>query len=255
MPNKKEERCILTNAEFRAGEKDGRKYIEGYAAVFDVAADRGWYTEYVRKNAFNKTIKESDIRGLFNHDENYILGRNTAKTLELSTDDHGLFFRDYYNSDAEWIRGQVVDPIVRGELSQCSFSFKVVGENGQKWFTEKYKNSNGIEIDRDARELLELRLYDLGPVTFPAYETTIVSARSLFEENGIDIDMLSQALLRTSKGQILSPEHREMIKKSVEIFSRYSLEEPPPGHSSESAKPINVTLLRKKLELLEKSIL
>jgi HK97 family phage prohead protease len=248
MPNKKEERHILSNAEFRASEKDGKMIIEGYASVFDSPADMGWYTEYVRSSAFTKTIKESDIRALFNHDPNYVLGRNKSGTLDLSVDKQGLFFRTNY-PDIEWARG-LAEQIKRGDISQCSFAFRTIKDN---WTTEKVKNTDGLEVERDVRELLEVKLYDVSPVTYPAYESTTVSARGLFEAEGINIDILSLALFRKSKGQEISKEHREMIKKSIEIFSKYSAEEPPSGHST-SDKPINITCLRQRLELAEKEI-
>jgi len=130
----KEERHFLTNAEYRITDNsiEKEKILEGYAAVFDVAANiGGLYREYVRSTAFNKTIKEADIRALFNHDSNYVLGRNKAGTLELITDNKGLFFRIYLPK-TEWANG-LMEQIRRGDITQCSCGFRAINE---RWYKE-----------------------------------------------------------------------------------------------------------------------
>ena len=74
---------------------DGDEIIfEGYAAKFDkLSEDLGGFKEKIQKGAFKKSIKENDIRALFNHDSSFVLGRNKAKTLELKEDKTGLFMK------------------------------------------------------------------------------------------------------------------------------------------------------------------
>lgn len=147
-------------AEMRMSE--GR--IEGYAAVFDVPSlDLGGFREFVRGGAFIKTIKESDIRALFNHDPNFVLGRNAAGTLELAEDGRGLHFR-VSPPPTGWANDLTVT-IGRGDINQASFQFATIRD---AW--------------RDApagpeRDLLEVRLYDVSVVTFPAYPQTEVGMR------------------------------------------------------------------------------
>lgn len=149
-------------AEVRADD-EGR--IEGYAAVFDQWAEIWNFKEKVRAGAFKKTIEESDIRALFNHNSNYVLGRKKAGTLELAEDDHGLHFRTTPPS-TDWTSG-LLESIQRGDVDGASFSFDVVAD---EWHS----------VDgNDERELIEVRLYDVGPVTFPAYPQTSVSVRAL----------------------------------------------------------------------------
>ena len=75
--------------------KDDKKKtitIEGHAAIFNSPSDSGglaWFTEEIMPGAFKDAIKEDDVRALFNHDSNYVMGRNTAGTLELKEDDNG----------------------------------------------------------------------------------------------------------------------------------------------------------------------
>lgn len=145
-------------------EQDGR--IEGYAAVFGQWSEiLGWFRERIQRGAFKKTLAEADVRALFNHDPNYVLGRNRAGTLELGEDSRGLWFA-VTPPEAQWandLRGS----IRRGDINQASFQFDAVRDNWEM-------NAQPVE-----RELIEVRLYDVSVVTFPAYPQTSVNARSL----------------------------------------------------------------------------
>ena len=81
--------------EFRFDED--KNMITGYAARFNVWSEPicGMFLEKIRKGAFAKTIKEADIRSLFNHDPNYILGRTANGTLLLEEDNKGLHYDNY----------------------------------------------------------------------------------------------------------------------------------------------------------------
>ena len=138
--NKKELR-MLPLKEIRINESDGGTCIEGHAAVFDSWSETLGgifpFKEKVRKGAFAESIGRDDIRALFNHDPNYVLGRNRAGTLELVEDDVGLRVR----------------------------------------ITPPDTSKDGI----DTRELKKVRLFDVSPVTFPAYTATDVGVRAMQE--------------------------------------------------------------------------
>ncbi len=141
--------------------------FSGHAAVFNQNADLGWYEERVDPGAFDKTLSEdSDIRALFNHDPNIVLGRNKAETLELGTDKRGLKF-SIDPPDTQPARDLAVS-IERKDVDQASFAFRVVSE---KW---DYAEDRGKGAKKDLRTLLELSLHngDISPVTYPAYEGT-----------------------------------------------------------------------------------
>ena len=168
--NKKELR-MLPLKEIRINESDGGTCIEGHAAVFDSWSETLGgifpFKEKVRKGAFAESIGRDDIRALFNHDPNYVLGRNRAGTLELVEDDVGLRVR-ITPPDTSWAR-DITTSIRRGDISQMSIGFVVEDD--------EWSSSDGI----DTRELKKVRLFDVSPVTFPAYTATDVGVRAMQE--------------------------------------------------------------------------
>jgi hypothetical protein len=158
-------------AEVRAIEDDaGKPRIQGYAALFNTLSQPlgMGFRERIRPGAFAKTIKEADVRALFNHDPNHVLGRNAAGTLQLKEDKDGLFF-DVQPPDEPWVRSLIAS-IKRGDISQASFAFQTVRA---EWINEEDATKETI------RELIEVRLFDVSPVTYPAYLDTVVQARNL----------------------------------------------------------------------------
>jgi HK97 family phage prohead protease len=149
-------------------------YITGYAAPFFRAGDPG--TEYqlyddlverIMPSAFDRALKEDDIRALFNHNLDFVLGRMLAGTLELISDNFGLRYR-IAPPDTQIAR-DVIKSIERGDVSGSSFSF-LIHPNGANYF----KDGTG----RYVRELHSVQLFDVGPVTFPAYKASTSSIRA-----------------------------------------------------------------------------
>jgi HK97 family phage prohead protease len=162
---------MLPLKEIRINESDGGTCIEGHAAVFDSWSETLGgifpFKEKVRKGAFAESIGKDDIRALFNHDPNYVLGRNRAGTLELVEDDVGLRVR-ITPPDTSWAR-DITTSIRRGDISQMSIGFVVEDD--------EWSSKDGI----DTRELKKVRLFDVSPVTFPAYTATDVGVRAMQE--------------------------------------------------------------------------
>ena len=147
--------------------------IAGHAAVFNQEADLGWFREKILPGAFLDSIAKDDIRALFNHDPNFVLGRNLNGTLRLREDDRGLFIEND-PPDTQWAR-DLLTSIERRDISQMSFGFEVVD---QRWET-----TDGVEV----RIIERAKLWDVSPVAFPAYPQTDVDVRSsaqrVFEEH------------------------------------------------------------------------
>jgi HK97 family phage prohead protease len=162
---------------------DGSKAITGYAAVFHRDGEPG--TEYrlgpdiverIAPTAFNRAIQEKhDARALFNHDPNMLLGRAGAGTLRMSVDQRGL---KYEIDLPETSVGQdVAASIARGDLTGSSFAFRINGKQGQR-----FEKGSGYDV----RNILDVDLFDVGPVTYPAYEGTTAGLRSGEATDAID---------------------------------------------------------------------
>lgn len=150
-------------AELRADHDDGK--IRGYAAVFDsLSEDLGGFREKIAKGAFADTLN-ADVRALWNHDANIVLGRTTSGTLTLREDSHGLAI-EIDPPDTQQARDLLVS-IRRGDISQMSFGFYTKADEWEK--------RDGENI----RTLRKVELFDVSPVTYPAYADTSVATRSL----------------------------------------------------------------------------
>ncbi len=143
---------------------DDKRAIVGYGAVYydgtPATEFKLWSgtVERIMPGAFDRAVKEDDVRALFNHDPNHLLGRSTAGTLKLSTDETGLRY-DIDPPDTQ-IGRDVMVSLDRKDITGSSFSFSVISE------TWRDDEAAGIVI----RELNEVRLFDVSPVTYPAYE-------------------------------------------------------------------------------------
>jgi len=145
---------------------DETKKLIGHAAVFDTIGDGGFFREKISPGAFAKSIGRDDVRALFNHDSNYVLGRNTAGTLKLSEDQRGLVV-EIDPPDTQWAR-DLLTSIERGDISQMSFGFETIKDSWER----------GAKNEPDLRTLEEVKLWDVSPVTFPFYLETDIALRN-----------------------------------------------------------------------------
>lgn len=141
--------------------------IEGYFALYEQETELfpGSY-EIITKGAFDNTLN-NDIRALWNHNTQFVLGRNKTGSLELKADDKGLFAtikmpKTQYASD-------LYELVQRGDVDQCSFGFNIP-TNGE---TLEELASGGYRW-----RINEVDLHEVSVVTFPAYENTSVQARA-----------------------------------------------------------------------------
>lgn len=154
--------------------EDGKRVITGYASVFFNPNKRaeteyklwGDTVERIAPTAFTRALKEKhDVRALFNHDANQLLGRSSAETLRLSTDARGLKY-EIDLPDTQIGRDLAVS-IERGDINGSSFAFYVTGRTIE-------------EMDKlTIRTITDVTLQDVGPVTYPAYSGTTAGMRSV----------------------------------------------------------------------------
>lgn len=154
---------------------DGKRMLVGYGSVFDQRTTiDGFFSswdEEVAPGAWDKSIDEGDIRSMFNHDTNWLLGRTSNKTLRLASDKTGLRYETDINPDVAHAVS-VHAMVERGEVDGSSVWFRVIR---QEW--TQPTESNGLE--RALRRITEGELIETGPVVFPAFTQTSVTARSL----------------------------------------------------------------------------
>ena len=161
--------CDALRIETRAKDGKERPVIRGHAAVFNqLSEDLGGFREQIAPGAFADAIKLDDVRALWNHNADYVLGRNLSGTLTLAEDARGLAI-EIDPPDTQWARDLLIS-MERGDVNQMSFGFSL-RPNGQDWA----KDDAGQVI----RTLKRVRLFDVSPVTYPAYPQTDVAVREL----------------------------------------------------------------------------
>lgn len=154
------------NIEFRAEEGDGRT-VSGYAAVYRSVSNELWgFEEVIEPGAF-ANADFSDVRALFNHNPDHILARTSSGTLSLTSDDEGLRY-EFEMPDTTLGRDLLV-MMKRGDISQSSFAFTIKEDSWED-------REGGLPL-RHIRQID--KVYDVSPVTYPAYEKTSATVRSL----------------------------------------------------------------------------
>ena len=161
-----EKRTSFLTTQFRAEQEEEQLFIEGYFIKFNSETELwpGTYEE-VAPEAIVNSLKNGDVRSLFNHDTNLVLGRTGNKTLELRADDVGLWGKVEINRDDS----QAMDAyyrIKRGDVTGCSFGFYPLNEDFEE------RSEGGTKYI-----LREIELFEVSPCVFPAYPQTEIAAR------------------------------------------------------------------------------
>jgi len=215
---KKEERSY--DVRMVVEEADNKKIV-GHAAVFNkLSLPLIGFREKIEPGAFSETIQKDDIRALFNHNADYVLGRTKAGTLRLKEDDIGLYI-EIDPPDTTFAKDLMVS-IKRGDVDQMSFGFTVQDE--------EWRKENGEQV----RVLKRVQLWDVSPVTFPAYPQTDVKVRKAFADIGIDWEGLMVAI---------QTQERQYIEQVIKILRSFC-----PQERTETA---GLETFKRKLELIE----
>lgn len=165
MMNKRES-YLTTNFNARS-EEDGRLILEGYFIKYGVETEL-WpgFFELIEKSAVDKALgNKPDVRALFNHDSNLCLGRTGNKTLQLKSDNIGLFgVIEINSSDPDAVGAHA--RVQRKDIDGCSFGFWETGY-------EIIERNDGTIL----KKVTEMELIEVSPCTFPAYPQTEIAAR------------------------------------------------------------------------------
>ena len=169
--NKKELETRFYIADLETREENGVGIVEGRPIVFDSIADLGAFSEIISRGALDNTDLR-DVRLCLNHDTSYVYARsrnnNVNSTMRIMPDELGLRFiaqldiknspkaQDYYSA------------IVRKDIDKMSFMFSVEAD---EW--------ENLESEHPTRRITKIgKVVEVSAVTFPAYDSTEISARS-----------------------------------------------------------------------------
>ena len=161
------------NFEIRAenNEKNG-DHIVGRPIVYNSKTDLGWFDEIIEAGALDKANLK-DVRFLVNHDTSMIpLARsrnnNENSTMQLEVDKEGMSIRVNLDTENNTEARNLYSAIKRGDISGMSFMFTI---DDEEW--------ENMESDHPTRHIRKIgTVFEVSAVTFPAYESTEISARN-----------------------------------------------------------------------------
>lgn len=160
----------LPDIQFRAVEEDEQNYIvEGYATTFNdpyimYEFDGVKYKEEIDRDAL-LDADMSDVIFLYNH-EGMVYARQANGTLQLSTNDKGLYIRaDLSSTEAS---RQMFESIKAGLVTQMSWAFTIA--------EEEYDEKKHLRSIRKVN-----KVYDVSAVSIPSNPNTDISARSYWD--------------------------------------------------------------------------
>ncbi|SIQ06123.1 hypothetical protein SAMN05880570_0495 [Paenibacillus sp. RU4T] len=177
----------MTGLETRAAPDDAKSLmLTGYAAKFNERSALlfGEFYELIAPGAFARSLAETTVKALWNHNFDLVLGSTKSGTLRLEEDDVGLRM-EIDLPDNEWGRF-AYDAVRRGDVDGVSFGFYV---QDAEWI---YLPDEGVHL----RTLLDVDLFEISPTGFPAYTDSEVEARSVMEAAGLMTKQARQAEMR-----------------------------------------------------------
>jgi uncharacterized protein len=219
---------------------DGMR-LEGYAALFNSRSENlGGFTETIKPGAFRASLKaRNDIKLLWNHNSDIVLGSTRAGTMTLTEDERGLKVSALLPNNTAGRDAR--ESISRGDVTGFSFGFSMPARGGDEW------NSEGTE-----RVLKSVRLHEVSVgVAFPAYPETNGTATvrgldKIAQRANVDADALADALLKIENGEDISSDDRNLLQTVIdELAPEAEAVEPEADNSLDM-----LALKKKKLALL-----
>lgn len=161
----------IQTREVSAEGQPAQEFIRGYFSVYNTNYVM-WdgYIERIAPGAFDGA-DISDVLCLFNHDDDGILGRltNGTGTLMIGFDDKGGYFEVAKNNTT--LSQDVYENIKLGNIQGCSFAFTIAEESIERDVPQPDGSMATVYTITKIK-----KLYDVGPVTNPAYTETEVEA-------------------------------------------------------------------------------
>lgn len=154
-----------------AEETESGSIITGRPIVYESKTDLGYFDEIIERGALNKTDL-TDVRFLVNHDISKIpLARsrrnNGNSTMQLITDEQGMAIRVTLDTENNSEARALYSAVQRGDITGMSFMFSIRDE---EW--------DNLDTDHPTRRIKDIgTVVEVSAVTFPAYDSTEISAR------------------------------------------------------------------------------
>lgn len=184
---KKEIRTFdITDLSTRDDSENNSRIVTGYAAIFN-SPTLLWedLKEVIAPGAFSKSLSNSDVRCLFDHDWSKVLGRTKSGTLKLEEDNRGLKFEVELPNTT--VANDLIESMTRGDINQCSFGFIPTEE------TWDYSS------DPILRTVNEVELYEVSIVSLPAYQDTEAALARSKQEVQQDIQKRKQLIKKINE--------------------------------------------------------
>lgn len=196
--------------ETRASDDGDTLKITGYGAVFNKWYPIFGFKERVAPGAFTKTLRENpDVRGMFNHSPDFLLGRTKSGTMDVHEDRKGLAYE--IRADAQVSHAKSVARMIqRGDVDGSSMAFFV---HGQEW----EENKDGSP---KTRTITEIELIETGPVTMPASPSTTAKIQRALEVTGIDYDAIQGLVVKNRAGFRMSSAEDDLIARTIAQLER-----------------------------------
>lgn len=155
---------------YETREEDGQGIIEGHPVVFGQMTDLGYFNEIIEPGALDGTDLR-DVRLCLNHDTNVVYARSRSNTpdstMRLWTEEDGLHFKAGLDLENPLSKAyySMVD---RRDIDKMSFMFSVAEDTWED-----------LDTEHPTRHINKIRsIVEISAVTFPAYDSTEIQARS-----------------------------------------------------------------------------
>ena len=195
--------------EVRAEETEQGSIITGRPIVYNSRTNLGWYDEIIEPGALSKTDL-TDVRFLVNHDISKIpLARsrrnNGNSTMKLTVDDAGMSIRVNLDTENNSEARALYSAVQRGDISGMSFMF---GIDDEEW--------ENLESDHPTRHIRAIStVVEVSAVTFPAYESTEINARS---KEALDNARSTLEKVRRQNATSVDTDELELLKEKTKIL-------------------------------------
>ena len=209
-----EKRAYDFDVEVNESERgEGIRTLTGRPIVYNSRTDLGYYDEIIEPGALDSTDL-NDVRFLVNHDLSRIpLARsrrnNANSTLRLMPDLNGMAMATDVDVENNMTARELVSAVDRGDISGMSFMFSV---DDERW--------EDLESDHPTRHILKIgSIVEISAVTFPAYDSTEIYARSKAALDNARLS-LENARKETRNDSVDTEKELELLKEKTKLLTK-----------------------------------